>query len=145
MTDLFTLDSACPDQLRRDGACLREGVARWQGCQRNWARTTPRSTITNTAHHELHRSVEKVGRSIKGSETPHSAPASTTQTRGARRDLETTGRSPASAEPTPAPTLADVEEPALSAGADPSTDQYAAPLEIAEQPQRSSGGQRCSW
>ena len=70
MTDLFTLDSACPDQLRRDGACLREGVARWQGCQRNWARTTPHSTTTNTAHHEPHPWVEKVGRSIKGSETP---------------------------------------------------------------------------
>lgn len=72
MTDLFTRDSACPGQLRRDGACLREGVARWQGRQRNWARTTPRTTTTNTAHHEPHRWVEKVGRSIKGSETPQS-------------------------------------------------------------------------
>jgi hypothetical protein len=32
---------ARPGQLRRDGACLREGVARWQGCQRNWARSAP--------------------------------------------------------------------------------------------------------
>jgi hypothetical protein len=71
MTDLFTLDSTCPGQLRRDGACLREGVARWHGRQRNWARTTPRSTTTNTAHYQPQRWVEKVDRSIKGSETPH--------------------------------------------------------------------------
>ena len=64
---------ARPGQLRRDGACLREGVARWQGSQRNWARTTPRGTTTNTAHHQPQRWVEKADRSIKGSDTPQSA------------------------------------------------------------------------
>jgi hypothetical protein len=41
MTGLFTLDSASPGQLRRDGACLREGVARSHGRERNWARSAP--------------------------------------------------------------------------------------------------------
>lgn len=62
---------ARPGQLRRDGACLREGVARWHGCQRNWARTTPRNTPTDQAHHQPQRWVEKVDRSITNSETRH--------------------------------------------------------------------------
>jgi len=72
MTDLLsTTRSARAGLLRRDGACLREGVARWQGCQRNWARMTPHTTTTNQAHHKALRWVEKVGRSITNSETPH--------------------------------------------------------------------------
>ena len=47
MTDLLSIDHALAALLRRDGACLREGVARWQGRQRNWARTTPRTPTTN--------------------------------------------------------------------------------------------------
>src|ERR1700677_4405356 len=50
-----------------------EEVARWQGCQRNPARTTPRSSLrtpTNRPDHTAQRWVEKVGRSIKGSDTP---------------------------------------------------------------------------
>jgi hypothetical protein len=70
MTYPASTDPARPGQLRRDGACLREGVARRHGCRRNWARTTPRTTPTNTAHHQPQRWVEKAGRSIKGSETP---------------------------------------------------------------------------
>jgi hypothetical protein len=73
MTDLVALDSARPGQLRRDGACLREGVARSHGRERNWARTKPRTTPTNMAHHQPQRWVEKVGRSIKGSETPQAS------------------------------------------------------------------------
>jgi hypothetical protein len=80
MTYLLALDSACPGQLRRDGACLREGVARRHGCRRNWARTTPQTTTTNQPHHNPQRWVEKVGRSIKGSETPHTQHPQTTPT-----------------------------------------------------------------
>ena len=69
MTTLKDTTGARAGQLRRDGACLREGVARWQGCQRNWARTTPRTTPTNKAHNPQ-RWVEKGDRSIKGSDTP---------------------------------------------------------------------------
>ena len=70
MTTLTSTDHALPLVLQRDGACLREGVARSHGRERNWARTKPRTTTTNTAHHQPHRWVEKVGRSIKGSEAP---------------------------------------------------------------------------
>ena len=70
MIDLFTLDSASPGQLRRDGPGLREGVARSHGREWNWARTTPQTTTTNQAHHQPQRWVEKVGRSITNSETP---------------------------------------------------------------------------
>ena len=73
MTTLTSTDHALPLVLQRDGACLREGVARSHGRERNWARTKPRTTTTNTAHHQPHRWVEKVGRSIKGSEAPHLA------------------------------------------------------------------------
>jgi hypothetical protein len=57
-------------QLRRDGACLHEGVARRHGCRPNWARTTPRTTPTNRPNHQPQRWVEKVDRSIANSETP---------------------------------------------------------------------------
>ena len=73
MTTLTSTDHALPLVLQRDGACLREGVARSHGRERNWARTKPRTTTTNTAHHQPHRWVEKVGRSIKGSEAPQVA------------------------------------------------------------------------
>lgn len=65
----MSTDHAHAGQLRRDGACLREGVARSHGCEPNWARTTPRTTTTNQANHQPQRWVEKIGRSIKGSET----------------------------------------------------------------------------
>ena len=51
-----------------------EGVARRHGRRRNPARTTPRSqlrTPTNPPRRPTQRWVEKCGRSIKGSETPH--------------------------------------------------------------------------
>ena len=51
-----------------------EGVARRHGRRRNPARTTPRSqlrTPTNPPRRPAQRWVEKCGRSIKGSETPH--------------------------------------------------------------------------
>jgi len=73
MTDLPSTDHARPNQLRRDGACLREGLARSHGRQRNPARMTPRSplrTPTNRPPHHAQRWVEKVGRSITNSETP---------------------------------------------------------------------------
>jgi hypothetical protein len=71
MIDLLALDSARPGQLRRDGACLREGVARSHGRERNWARTKPRTTTTTKARPLPQRWVEKVDRSITNSETPH--------------------------------------------------------------------------
>jgi len=55
------------------GGWLREGVARRHGRRRNPARTTPRSSLrppTNQAHHSPQAWCEKVGRSIKGSDTP---------------------------------------------------------------------------
>src|ERR1035437_2103505 len=71
MTVAPSTSSARPLVLQRDGACLPEGVARRDGCRRNWARTKPRTTITNRPHHNPERLVEKVGRSITNSETPH--------------------------------------------------------------------------
>ena len=41
MTDPQSTHSAPAGLLRRERACLREGVARWQGRQRNWARSAP--------------------------------------------------------------------------------------------------------
>ena len=73
MTTAPSIDHALPPVLQRDGACLREGVARRHGRWRNPARTTPRSslrTTTNQPRHNAQRWVEKVGRSIKGSDTP---------------------------------------------------------------------------
>jgi hypothetical protein len=58
------------------GGGLREAVARRHGRRRNPARTTPRSSLrppTNQAHHSPQTWCEKVGRSIKGSDTPHIA------------------------------------------------------------------------
>ena len=51
-----------------------EGVARRQGCRRNPARTTPRSSLrtpTNPPRDHAQRGVEKCGRTITNSETPH--------------------------------------------------------------------------
>ena len=51
-----------------------EGVARRHRRRRNPARRPPRSSLrppTNPPRHSPQRWVEKVGRSIKGSETPH--------------------------------------------------------------------------
>jgi hypothetical protein len=73
MTIAPSIDRAVSLVLQRDGACLREVVARRQGRRRNPARTTPRSplrTTTTPLRHSPHRWVEKCGRSIKGSETP---------------------------------------------------------------------------
>ena len=68
MTTAPSIDHALPPVLQRDGACLREGVARRHGRRRNPARTTPRSSLrtpTNQPRHNAQRWVEKVGRSIK--------------------------------------------------------------------------------
>jgi hypothetical protein len=65
------------------GGWLREGVARRHG--RNSARTTPRSTLRPPSNRPLDNPqawCEKVGRSIKGSDTPH--PCRTTVTRTCR-------------------------------------------------------------
>ena len=45
-------------------------VARWRGCQRNWAWTTPRTTPTNQPHQQAQRWVENVARSVTDSHTP---------------------------------------------------------------------------
>ena len=66
-----TILASRPLLLLRDGGSLREGVARRHGRRWNWARTTPRTTPTNTAHKHPQAWCEKVGRSIKGSDTPH--------------------------------------------------------------------------
>jgi len=53
-----------------------EGVARRQGRRRNPARTTPRSSLrtpTNPPRDHAQRGVEKCGRSITNSGTPHLA------------------------------------------------------------------------
>ena len=74
MTHPETTATARDSLLQRDGACLREVVARRHGRRRNPARTTPRSslrTLTNPSRDHNQRWVEKVGRSIKGSDTPH--------------------------------------------------------------------------
>ncbi len=72
MTATETILASRPLLLLRDGGSLREGVARRHGRRWNWARTTPRTTPTNTAHKHPQAWCEKVGRSIKGSDTPQS-------------------------------------------------------------------------
>jgi hypothetical protein len=60
-----------------------EGVARRHGRQRNPARRPPRSQHrppTNPLRHSTQHRVEKCGRSIKGSDTPHSISLSNTFT-----------------------------------------------------------------
>jgi len=69
-TDLATLDSASPGLLRRDGACLREGVARRPWMAGGMGTDDARSHNQQPARHKPQRWVEKVGRSIKGSDTP---------------------------------------------------------------------------
>jgi hypothetical protein len=71
VTATETILASRPLLLLRDGGSLREGVARRHGRRWNWARTTPRTTPTNTAHKHPQAWCEKVGRSIKGSDTPH--------------------------------------------------------------------------
>ena len=71
MTAATTIPASRPLPLSWGRACLREGVARSHGCERNWARMKPRPTTTNRPHQYPQRWVEKVGRSITGSETPH--------------------------------------------------------------------------
>ena len=73
MTTAAITDHARPLVLQRDGACLREVVARRHGRRRNPARMTPRSTLrtlTSPSRHHAQRWVRKVGRSITNSETP---------------------------------------------------------------------------
>jgi hypothetical protein len=74
MTDLLSTDRTRLLPASGVGGCLREGVARWHGCRRNWARTTPQTTTTNQPRHQPQRWVEKVGRSITNSETPQPQP-----------------------------------------------------------------------
>ena len=72
-----------------------EGVARRHGRRRNPARTTPRSqlrTPTNPPRRPAQRWVEKCGRSIKGSETPHSTRQSNDDPRPARATAATSHR-----------------------------------------------------
>jgi hypothetical protein len=61
-----------PGQLRWDGACLREGVARRPWMAGGMGTDDARTTATNQACHQPQRWVEKVDSSIKGSDTPHS-------------------------------------------------------------------------
>lgn len=70
MTAAQGTDHAGLQMLNWDGTCLRGGVARWQGCQRNWARTTHRRTPTNQPDQQAQGWVEKVARSVKYSDTP---------------------------------------------------------------------------
>ena len=76
MTIAPSSDRALPLVLQRDGACLREVVARRHGRRRNPARRPPRSslrTLTSRLQHNTHRWVRKVGRSDANSETPQSS------------------------------------------------------------------------
>ena len=80
MTTLTSTDHALPLVLQRDGACLREVVARRHGRRRNPARRSPRSSLRtpiNRLRHSPQRWVEKAGRSIKGSK--HRTPISATK------------------------------------------------------------------
>jgi len=73
MTIVPSIDRALQLVLQRDGACLREVVARRQGRRRNPARMTPRSslrTLNNPPRHSPQHWVGKCGRSITNSETP---------------------------------------------------------------------------
>jgi hypothetical protein len=78
MTELFTLDSARPGQLRRDGACLREGVARRPWMAGGMGTDDARSHHQQPARHQPQRVVEKVGRSITNSETPQTSTSRST-------------------------------------------------------------------
>ena len=62
-------DHASLQMLDWDGTCLRERVARDQGCRRNWVRTTPRATPTNQPHQRAQPWVEEVVRSVNGSDS----------------------------------------------------------------------------
>jgi hypothetical protein len=87
MTSAPSIDRALPLVLQRDRAWLREVVARRHGRRRNPARMTPRSSLrtpTNRPAHHAQRWVEKVGRSITNSDTPHRAARAGAQTRPTR-------------------------------------------------------------
>ena len=71
MTTAPRTAQALPLVLQRDGACLREGVARRQGCRRNWAPTSPQTMTTNRPHHHAHHWNKNCVRPITNSETPH--------------------------------------------------------------------------
>jgi len=74
MSDYRTTSPARPLPASGVGGGLREDVARRHGRRRNPAWMTNRSslrTFANRPAHSPQRWVEKCGRSIKGSETPH--------------------------------------------------------------------------
>ena len=68
MTTLQTTNRACLP-LGKRGAF--EGVARRPWMAGGTGTDDAQSTTANTAHHQPQRWVEKVDRSIKGSDTPH--------------------------------------------------------------------------
>ena len=70
MTSAVITAPARPGQLRWDGACLREGVARRPWMAGGMGTDDARNNHQQPAHHQPQRWVEKCGRSIKGSETP---------------------------------------------------------------------------
>ena len=91
----FPLDSPTQTPAAAHGSPVPGGHDRQHGRRRNPAPTTPRSSLrtpTNQPRHSTQRVVEKVGRSITNSETPHYARA---RARGHnhRRALRTLGRS----------------------------------------------------
>jgi hypothetical protein len=71
MTDPQLTTPARPGRLRRDGACLREGVARRPWMAGGMGTHDARATTTNPPRHQPQRWVEKCECSIKGSDTPH--------------------------------------------------------------------------
>ena len=75
---MSTIHSTNPAVLTLGKRSAFEGVARRQGRRRNPARTTPRSSLrtpTNPPRDHAQRGVEKCGRSITNSETPHPDPS----------------------------------------------------------------------
>ena len=73
MTSLPDTDRARP-LLGKRGAF--EGVARWPWMASEMGTDEAHTPTTNRFHHSAQRVVEKVGRSITNSETPHKTPPS---------------------------------------------------------------------
>jgi hypothetical protein len=73
MTSLPNIDHA---RLSLGKRSAFEGVARWPWMASGMGTDDARSTTTNRPRHHAQRVVEKVGRSITNSETPHTCPSS---------------------------------------------------------------------
>ena len=71
MSGIHSTDHVRPGQLQRDGARLREGVARSHGSERNRARTEPLTITHNDTRSLPQRRVERAGCSTTNAGSPH--------------------------------------------------------------------------